>query len=576
MAIHYAAEAGNQEMVTMLMARPNSIVSLPDDQGNTPAKLALANGYEPIAILLGKVKFKAALDARNYRGKPDSLDALLAGNPALAKMHLEGSGLTALQVMSAQGDAEAVELLLEYGALPNALTDDGRTALFMAAERPESSGPNAAASEQDRARVVRLLLAKGAIVSICKETSPLHLAADRARTDMMQAFVDDKDARLSLNLIAKNQTPLLVAIEKGRWQVARLLLEQKEVQADWTDDDNSAALQHAAAGGDAPTVLALVDLTGDRRVDLSRQTAGGKDTALMLAVKHNDPRTNSHLEVIQLLAGHDAGLAKLADKNKDTPLIVSARNGSVEIVNLLIRQSDLHAMNSASRTALCEAAATGASMEVVKALLDGDQDPDFADRKIAIALADAGKFPLLSAAIRATIPEQRPPVVIPRPVGPDAVADATAQPVTPNPLNGVPPQRPAPVQPDASKNVPPPIAPGEPNPVKKDVPLAPGEPTFSGTYTALVSGKTVTLTFSNRVRQWVYQFEGNVHCQIQGKTQLILTSPDDLFSFHDANPGGYYTFSGTWTPTKSAGEVTEFKFVPVGRAQTPIVFRRRP
>jgi serine/threonine protein kinase/ankyrin repeat protein len=582
MPIHWAAEQGDKDLVGLLMARPGAIVSQPDGKGNTPAKVALARGFEPIAFMLGKDRFKAALDSHNYRGKPDSLDVLLAGNPALVKLPLDENGLTALGLMAWQGDAAAVELLLSNGASPNAATRDGRTALHMAAEHPEPLGANAAAAEMDRARVVRLLLAKGATVLPCNDTTPLHLAADRCRADVMQAFADDPTARLNLNMAAKGTTPLLVAIEKRRWPVARLLIEREETQADQTDAGGFSPLQRAAEAGHAETVLLLIDLKGARAVDLTRQTATGKDTALMLAVKQNDANSNSHLGVIQLLAGRDARLAKLADKDGNTPLLIAVARGSVELVNLLIPQSDLHATNLAGRTALCQAAISGASVAIIKALLDGDKTPDFVDRKRAIAFADAGRFSSQTEAIRATIiepkapkPPETPPISTPpEPKKPDPVVIA---PPVPNPVPAV---ISPPAIPDPKKVGPVAVGPDSAVPDPRKLAMAPGEPTFSGVYEASVAGKSIRLTYARRVHQWVYEFtdqnNGVVRCHIASISKMMtLTSPDDLIPNKGTHMGASYTFSGMWAPRENAGKVTEFTLVTMGRMPATITFHHR-
>jgi ankyrin repeat protein len=208
-------------------------------------------------------------------------------------------GVAGLQVASAFGLKEIVNLLLERGANAETWDDEGRTPLYWAAKYGHEE-------------VVRLLLEK------------------RADVDDAQ----DEVGFMALHCAAKN----------GHEAVVQLLLKSgASIENAW-DEEGRTALHWATENGHETVVRLLLGKGAD---------AGGLDgkltTPLHLAAK------NGHQGIVRLLLEKGADIAA-KDEEGRMPLHKATENGHEAMVSLLIEQGvDVNAKGKYGWTALHEA-----------------------------------------------------------------------------------------------------------------------------------------------------------------------------------------------------------------------------
>ena len=235
---------------------------------------------------------------------------------------------TLLIVASKYGHTNAVNVLLQYGANV-ALTDkSGRTALHFAAGSSDNS-----------CEILRCLIENGADI-------------DKGRND--------------------NQTPLMIAAQKGHVSVATFLIEHG-ANVDLQDENGNTALHHTLYGSDVSCEI-LSCLTGSG-ADVNGVNKV-KHTPLMIAAKRG------HLNALTLLIKHGAHDVDLQDSDGYTALhyAVYSSDISCEILSCLIGiGADVNARTNNGVTPLMIAAEEG-HINGVTSLVKCGANVDLQDR----------------------------------------------------------------------------------------------------------------------------------------------------------------------------------------------------
>ena len=301
-ALHWAAEAGDMEMVGVLLsagARVQGVTRLGD---YTPLHLASKAGYEGI---VGRL-LDAGADAGAYTTTGE---------------------VTPLHFAAASGSAASVEALLAHGAVVNARESVlGQTPLMLAAGR-------------NRLEAVRMLLENGADPSIQTETIdiPARERADRAaegrRDEVFAAF---KEEQAPDDLGWRPDSRQVQAAVRAAWaangaeptvddprdldepdyyprqNVDDLQYERPEDVGEpplrYSDNVGGTggftALIHATREGHVESSMALLDAGAD----IDRMSAGDHSSPLLIAV------INGHFDLAMLLLdrGADPNLASAA------------------------------------------------------------------------------------------------------------------------------------------------------------------------------------------------------------------------------------------------------------------------
>ena len=221
-------------------------------------------------------------------------EAAMQGDITGIKWHLDwGSnpnaanenGFTPLHAAASSGSKDAVQLLLDNGADPNAVGT---------ATTPYGQDINAApldiALEKGSAEIVELLLSKGAAPQGGSPQSiPLIQAAEGGKAWIVQLLLN-AGALPDTKSKSMGRTALMAAAAEGHADVVTLLLA-KHADVNLQDDYGSTALHLAAMRGQAPVVQLLLRAKADT---LAKDKEGF--TALQMAVKRDQKA------VVQLLS----------------------------------------------------------------------------------------------------------------------------------------------------------------------------------------------------------------------------------------------------------------------------------
>jgi ankyrin repeat protein len=169
-------------------------------------------------------------------------------------------GKTALMLAAGAGQRELVHALLAAGADVNFTNRRGGTALMYAAT---SGDPE----------TVALLLSHGAAVNAkaVNGWTAVTLASAKGYSIIVRRLLDAGADANAADLYG--WTPLMRAVEEDRPEVVRVLLQDKSVRVNARDDRGETALHHAAAAGSLAIARLLIVRGADTRsTDMAGRT----------------------------------------------------------------------------------------------------------------------------------------------------------------------------------------------------------------------------------------------------------------------------------------------------------------
>jgi ankyrin repeat protein/beta-lactamase regulating signal transducer with metallopeptidase domain len=309
-----------------------------------------------------------------------------AAREKLGRLRVEYSADSFIK-QAAEGDTIAVKTFLAAGMDINARGENGKTALW-------------AAAEAKQLETVQALLAAGAnpnllsSSSLGSNTSPLSIAAVKGDVATMKTLLAAA-AQVDLKLGSTEETALGNAAAAGQLDAVDLLLDHK-ASLELPNRNQETPLIKAAGAGRVDVVRALVD----RGADVNARTRLG-GTALSAAAASG--RFEPEIARTLLDRGADVN-AKLNDGV--TPLLrLLGNNGTNEksvagALLLIQRGADVNVTTERGETPLRTAVA-GSTLEVVRALLDKGADPNRVAKSccdvVISSFPRAGEPPLLAA-----------------------------------------------------------------------------------------------------------------------------------------------------------------------------------
>ncbi|KAF0684812.1 hypothetical protein As57867_023162, partial [Aphanomyces stellatus] len=337
-ALHQACMEGHESVVTFLLAQSGCDINAKDGELYTPLMLVAWKGRLEIVQLLLERPDIHDINLGDNLGRSALHESCMEGHESVVTFLLAQSGCdinakdgelsTPLMLAAWKGRLEIVQLLLERPDLHNINLGDnlGRSALHESCMEGHES-------------VVTFLLAQSGCDINAKDenrNTPLMLAAWKGRLEIVQLLLerpDIHDINLGGNL---GRSALHESCMEGHESVVTFLLAQSGCDINANDGELSTPLMLAAWKGRLEIVQLLLE-----RPDLHDINLGGNlgRSALHLACKEG------HESVVTFLLAQSGCDINAKDENRNTPLMLAAWKGRLEIVQLLLERPDLHDIN---------------------------------------------------------------------------------------------------------------------------------------------------------------------------------------------------------------------------------------
>lgn len=362
--LHHGAAQGRHETVKMLLDKGADIEGR-DGLGMTPLHWAASEGHVTTTRLL--IQMGASIEARTNTGETPLYRATCKGHVGVMRSLLETGadvnvrehkfGQTAFSIASWEGSEAVIQLLLEYGAGPTL------------SETEYGMSPLSRAAEGGRDHTIRLLLAIEGINPNSRDhngrTALLHAArmGHETAVRLLLGRKDiDPDAADDLGM-----TPILHAGEKGHDGIFQML--ETAISLAPAAEKHPCPLFCAIESGDTG---AVGDALG-RGADINTMAKHGQ-TPLILAAKGGLD------EIVQLLLSCEGIKLEAKCDFGRTALSWAAGNGQVDAVEqLLAAGADVNTKSKHGRTPLSWATYRGRKAVVAVLVQQADIDPDYSE-----------------------------------------------------------------------------------------------------------------------------------------------------------------------------------------------------
>ncbi|GMH40553.1 hypothetical protein BSKO_08457 [Bryopsis sp. KO-2023] len=325
-ALYKAVFNGRTETVKFLVAKGADPDHVDTKLGQGALHVAAKKGFNRIVQELLLPDLPTNVDAKDYKGR------------------------TPLLIACGSGNADVVQVLLEFDADMALVDDDGQSPLYIA-------------SEEGHADVVRSLLKASGRghrnIDIDAPTrggeTALHAAASRGNVAISRMLINNGGDMEVRDL--SGSTPLFLAAVGGQTRMTKVLLEEFEADVDASNLVGETALYVASLKGHVAIVKELLKNNADPEASLTNGA-----TPLMAAAQEGQTAVMS-----QLIA-HDANI-HAANQVGETALLIASLEGYGNAVALLVHNgADILAAENRGRTALHLAARDG-HVGVIKVLL---------------------------------------------------------------------------------------------------------------------------------------------------------------------------------------------------------------
>jgi len=225
--------------------------------------------------------------------------------------------------------------------------------------------------------IMRVLLAAKANPNLRSSEgrmTPLHYAASCGRTEVVSSLIA-AGADVNAQNISDN-TPLLMACNKGHTDTVRELLKHKADMTIYGKPDGLTALHAAVVFGGSEGYVDTAALLLEAGAPINYKSMDGMLTPLHCA------SAKGHVACVKLLLQKGADVHAL-DKFNSTPLRIAASNANAlenldkfrQVAELLIRAgADLNAASAAGNTPLHSVAKLG-DADLIRWMLDNNADP---------------------------------------------------------------------------------------------------------------------------------------------------------------------------------------------------------
>lgn len=273
----------------------------------SPLKRLLDLVWSELGVEIFNLNFTTAVIEASKRGFTDIVRTLRLYGADLRKPIKGKQGMTALNYAAYGSHLDTVRYLLIEGADRHDLDELGRSPLFCAHESGNKD-------------IVSLLIKECVSLNGVNSEgfSSLQLAARSGNLEVVRKllrFMEDGDREvLPFNLVLESKSPLHFAAEHGHNDVVQLLLDRLPCDS---KDSNGRTSSYAYQ-----RVHAL------RKIDVNAKDSNGR-TPLSYAA------AGGHVDVVAILMGQSELDPNVVDTESKSPMIYAAQNGHGSVVMLL-------------------------------------------------------------------------------------------------------------------------------------------------------------------------------------------------------------------------------------------------
>ncbi|XP_046551064.1 ankyrin repeat domain-containing protein 17-like [Haliotis rubra] len=360
--LHTASKTGDLSRVKLLLSQGQRDINCQEWIGRTPVMWASGRGHREVVELLAS---KGAIVSLVGRFGINILHtACLGGDEQVVKYVLSqtmldingrvGCGRTAVMLAAENGHKDVVKLLVEKGAVMSLVDETGDNVLHCACRGGDE-------------KVVKYILSQEMVDINSRghgKRTPVMVAGEKGHKEVVELLlhracydgrVDVVKDVLSLNSVDinsrgnKRRTPVMVAEERGHTEVVKLLVKH-EANLSIKDDHGNNILHLASYGGRVDVLKYLLFLNS---VDIdSRGWDGGRP--VMAAGERG------HKEVVELFVEHGANLL-LHDRKGNNVLHHACNRGHLDVVKyvLSLNSLDINSRGWERRTPVMVAAESG-------------------------------------------------------------------------------------------------------------------------------------------------------------------------------------------------------------------------
>ncbi|KAK3742095.1 hypothetical protein QZH41_017551, partial [Actinostola sp. cb2023] len=359
--LHLACKRGYVETVKVCLHHNADLEARNDIVGNTPLHVAAQAGQVDIvemlidqgaAVTLTNALQRLPIHLASLFGHCDVIKCLLdKGSPIDPR---DSSSLTPLHNAVMAGRLGAAELLIKHGADTSLRTESLQTCIHIAVQNKKLD-------------MLELLVdAVGIEILEIGDKNlrvPLHNCAYSGQIKLLEFLLSKKRKKDIGKACPKDifeKTPLHMAAENGDIDCVKALAEANPLNISDTDDTNTTPLHEAAKKGHRNVCKYLMRLGAD---------VTSKDSNRWTPLHH--AASSGHVRTVEaLLQSKTVGCGQTIDEGDsegNTPLIIAARNGQVDVVRFLVeREANLAIRNKQKMTCLDEAVENGKTMVVME------------------------------------------------------------------------------------------------------------------------------------------------------------------------------------------------------------------
>lgn len=337
---------------------------------------------EPESANVRREQFDEELFTASLEGDVEVIREAIV-NRGMSPNGISRHGFTPLHAAVYKNHADAVRLLVLYGADVSVKAENGESTMHFAAlgdsvqaarylidvgaelDERDDDGITAVwvASFYGNEEILELLLSAGANPSISEKKSgvtPLLTASEKGYLEVVKSLVA-AGAELSTEKDLKGRSAVLVAAEQGNVDILKFFASISNLNAmNIQDEDSRSPIYAAACEGHREAVKVLLNAGADPNIPIK----ASQQTALFCAAKKN------LTEIVRILTESPKTDVNQGDKLEMTPLYAASYFGFANIVQLLLNNSKIEVNKPSSDgfTSLHIAAQEG-HLQVVRDLL---------------------------------------------------------------------------------------------------------------------------------------------------------------------------------------------------------------